>query len=466
MKHARWGLAGLMLAVALAQTPPGYNYFPVPGITYTASGGMALGSASGGAQGLGTLNAQGLYVNGVAVTTGGGTVTGVTGVTANGFTWSIANPTSTPALTLSTTFTGIGYSNGTGFAAAIASEFPTLNQNTTGNAATATLAATASALAATPSLCASGMVAQGILANGDATGCLTPFSVVNESANTFFAGPPSGTAALPSFRAMVEADLPLSASIFWTGNTTITPTSGVALTLNGAASADALDVTNGASGYTKIIGATTTGESNGLEVIAGTNSGDTALSVMNRAQTNTLFSIGGDGTMSIAGPLTISGTANLNSETNFGSSGSVTMAGTNTLSGSTSASGSFTLSGTTTASPGQAANGIGYQGTPTNAQDSNYTVAASDNGKSIEFQGSSGETLTVPCNILPQGFVVTVISSYGGVAVTITSSSGSLYWANGSSNVTGNRTLTGQGIATIYISSFLAGCLITGSGLS
>lgn len=43
--------------------------------------------------------------------------------------------------------------------------------NTSGNAATSTLAAAATALAATPSKCAGTGLAQGILANGNATGC-------------------------------------------------------------------------------------------------------------------------------------------------------------------------------------------------------------------------------------------------------------------------------------------------------
>lgn len=49
--------------------------------------------------------------------------------------------------------------------AANLTNFPTLNQNTTGNAATAT------ALAAAPSLCSAGNVPTGIAANGNATGC-------------------------------------------------------------------------------------------------------------------------------------------------------------------------------------------------------------------------------------------------------------------------------------------------------
>lgn len=50
----------------------------------------------------------------------------------------------------------------------VGADIPTLNQSTTGNAATAT------ALAATPSVCGSGQAAQGVVANGNATGCFTP----------------------------------------------------------------------------------------------------------------------------------------------------------------------------------------------------------------------------------------------------------------------------------------------------
>ncbi len=49
-----------------------------------------------------------------------------------------------------------------------AARVPVLNQNTTGNAATAT------ALAGTPTLCSAGQAAGGILASGNATGCFTP----------------------------------------------------------------------------------------------------------------------------------------------------------------------------------------------------------------------------------------------------------------------------------------------------
>ena len=91
---------------------------------------------------------SGTTPNATATITGGGgsgTVTSASVVTANGFAGSVATATTTPAITLSTTITGILYGNGTSVAAAIASNFPTLNQSTTGNAATATNVAGGSA---------------------------------------------------------------------------------------------------------------------------------------------------------------------------------------------------------------------------------------------------------------------------------------------------------------------------------
>jgi hypothetical protein len=101
---------------------------------------------------------------------GSGTVTSVSVVSANGLAGTFATATTTPALTLSTTVTGITKGNGTALSAAtagtdysagtsalgtgivktttgtgaltvaVAADFPTLNQNTTGTAAVATAA--------------------------------------------------------------------------------------------------------------------------------------------------------------------------------------------------------------------------------------------------------------------------------------------------------------------------------------
>ena len=99
---------------------------------------------------------------------GSGTVTNVSVITANGLAGTVATPTTTPAITLTTSVTGLVKGNGTALSAAtsgtdysagtnalatgiiksttgtgalsiaVAADFPTLNQNTTGNAATVT----------------------------------------------------------------------------------------------------------------------------------------------------------------------------------------------------------------------------------------------------------------------------------------------------------------------------------------
>jgi hypothetical protein len=71
---------------------------------------------------------------------GGGTVSTVSVVTANGFSGTVANATTTPAITLTTSLTNgsIPKSNGTGFVAAVAGDFPVLNQSTTGTSANVT----------------------------------------------------------------------------------------------------------------------------------------------------------------------------------------------------------------------------------------------------------------------------------------------------------------------------------------
>jgi hypothetical protein len=108
----------------------------------------------------------------VNATTSGGTVTTVSIVSANGFAGTVANPSSTPAITLTTSISGMlkgsasalaaatagtDYSAGTSALAtgilksttttgaltiAVAADFPTLNQNTTGTAANLTSATT------------------------------------------------------------------------------------------------------------------------------------------------------------------------------------------------------------------------------------------------------------------------------------------------------------------------------------
>jgi hypothetical protein len=85
-----------------------------------------------GTNGSGTLGYYNLPVY------GDGTVTSVSVVSANGLSGTVATATSTPAITLAPTFTGIVYSTGSAFQTAVAGNFPTLNQNTTGTASNIT----------------------------------------------------------------------------------------------------------------------------------------------------------------------------------------------------------------------------------------------------------------------------------------------------------------------------------------
>jgi hypothetical protein len=127
--------------------------------------GAVLFVAPGTAGNVLTSNGTTWTSNAAAGGGGSGTVTTVSVVSANGLAGTVANPTTTPAITLSTSVTGLLKGNGTAISAAssgtdysagtsalatgilksttttgslsiaVAADFPTLNQNTTGTAA-------------------------------------------------------------------------------------------------------------------------------------------------------------------------------------------------------------------------------------------------------------------------------------------------------------------------------------------
>lgn len=80
--------------------------------------------------------------------------------------WTLAAVPAWPSQTANTFWAAPNGSAGIpAFRAIVAADIPTLNQSTTGNAATAT------ALASVPTLCSTGQAPTGILASGNATGC-------------------------------------------------------------------------------------------------------------------------------------------------------------------------------------------------------------------------------------------------------------------------------------------------------
>ena len=97
---------------------------------------------------------------------------------------------------------------------------------------------------------------------------------------------------------------------------------------------------------------------------------------------------------------------------------------------------------------------------PRELKGSAYTLVIGDAGKCIAI--SSGG-ITVPHNVLGTGHAVTIINNSGSDQTITQAASLSLY--NTADGSTGNRTLAGRGMATIWFSSG-AEAYISGSGLS
>ena len=87
-------------------------------------------------------------------------------------------------------------------------------------------------------------------------------------------------------------------------------------------------------------------------------------------------------------------------------------------------------------------------------------MVEADGGKVIHI--SSGG-VTVPASVLIDGYAVTIINNSGSDQ-TITQGSGMTIY-NTADAATGNRTLAGRGMATLYFVSSSV-CYISGAGLS
>lgn len=111
------GASGLQKAVAglFTDAISGTDYAPA-----TSGTSILYGNGSGGFSNV-TVGSGLTFVGGtLASAAGGGSVTSVSVVTANGLAGTVANATSTPAITLSTTVTGLLKGNGTAISAATA----------------------------------------------------------------------------------------------------------------------------------------------------------------------------------------------------------------------------------------------------------------------------------------------------------------------------------------------------------
>jgi len=333
-----------------------------------------------------------------------GTVTTLSVVSANGFTGTVANPTSTPAITLTTSISGVLKGNGTAISAAtsgtdfsagtsalatgilksttstgaltiaVAGDFPTLNQSTTGNASTATTATNLAGGGAgqLPYQTASGTTA--MLAAGTATYVLTS----------------NGTAA-PSWQ-------PPSTSAG-------TVTSVAALTLG----------TTGTDVSSSVLNSTTTPVIT-LNIPTASASNRGALSSTDWSTFNGKYSTGGA----------------------LGTPSSGTLS-------------SCTVDGT---------NAVGYKNIPQTGSDKTtaYTLAVGDVGKYVGV-GTSG-SIVVPTSTFANGDAISIFNNTTG-SITITTSAPTAYIA-GTNTVKTSITLATRGIATILFVSATV-CVVSGN---
>lgn len=155
------------VALTSSDVTTALTYTPAP---QTSGGSILYGNGAGGFSNVAIGSGVSFAGGTLSATGSGGSVTSVSVVSANGFAGTVATSTTTPAITISTTISGLikgnataisaatvgtDYSDGTSALAtgilksttttgalsiAVAADFPTLNQNTTGSAATLTTA--------------------------------------------------------------------------------------------------------------------------------------------------------------------------------------------------------------------------------------------------------------------------------------------------------------------------------------
>jgi len=153
----------------------------------------------------------------------GGSVTTVSVVSANGLAGTVANASSTPAITLTTSVTGLLKGNGTAISAATSgtdyapatSGSSLLYGNSAGGFSNVTIGSnltfSAGTLNANATVTSVGLSLPSIftVTNSPVTssGTLTG-TLATQTANYVFAGPTTGAAAAPTFRALVAGDIP------------------------------------------------------------------------------------------------------------------------------------------------------------------------------------------------------------------------------------------------------------------
>jgi len=314
-----------------------------------------------------------------------------------------------------------------------------------------------------------------------------------QNANKVFAGPSTGADALPTYRALVAADLPAIAASSLTGttlannvvtfaSTTTSQTVSIAGGVTASGQTNTINIgTAGAAGSTTNIGL---GSINSVAGALGTitHYGNTVLSsgslTFSGDMSRSAWTTSGIRHVSVSAVLTdttSTGTVANAYTNNFGgntiaASNAVTFtnygtvflnsptAGTNVtitnpyslitagnvLVGST---GTATITAVaSTATTSSTASSLGYLGMPQQSKSSAYTTVIGDQGKHIYVTATATITIDSNANVpYPIGTTIAFIAA-AGATVTIAITSDTMYL--GGTGTTGSRTLAAYGMAT------------------
>ena len=235
-----------------------------------------------------------------------------------------------------------------------------------------------------------------------------------------------------TLRLSIAASGAITAATLVTANAGLA-VSGVASTFAAPASGNTLTISALANANAIVINSSTTsGQSFGVAINAGTTSADSGLRVFNASGT-LQWSFLGDGSLVSNGAGASQGTGTINCSGLFIGTAPV------------------------------------YVGIPQNAQSGAYTTVLADANKHIANLGAGSAAWTIAANssvAYPVGTTIVFVNGSGGAASTIAINSDTLVWANGTAGGgTGTRTLTHPGVATaIKITATV--WVISGTGLT
>lgn len=395
------------------------------------------------------LSSKAVYKDGAGAPVGAGTVTSASVASANGFAGTVATPGTTPAITMTVTFSGLAKGNGTGLSAAVAgtdylappSGTALLKANSGGALANATAGAD---YLAPPSGSA--------ILKANAGGALA-----NAVAGTDYAPATSGSAILKGNAAGGFASA--------VAKTDYAPATSGSAILKGdglggfSSAASGTDYAPATSGTAILKGSGTGGFS---AAAAGTDyqAAITATGLLKGAGSGSV-SAATAGTDYLAPP---SGTSIL--KANSGGALANAVAGTDYVApgGALGTPSSGNLSNCTA----DGTNAVGFLNIPQNSQSAAYTLVAGDAGKHLLHPAAdtTARTFTIPANAsvaYPIGTAITFVNQNGAGTLSIAITTDAMRLAG--AGTTGTRTLAANGVATaIKITS--TEWIISGMGLT